>query len=149
MQVVVEGERFSLLQASILVTLSRGPSRVSDLVSTLLKLGFRSRSSVYTALYELIDRGFVERFEEEGAIYVKLTSSGRHVAQKLPSRLGETLGPLTSLISYIVHEPREPWVSIAEELEDPESLQAYREYLLKELDRVEKKLSRWKRIRVD
>ncbi|MEB3779133.1 MAG: hypothetical protein GSR85_02725 [Desulfurococcales archaeon] len=149
MQIVVDGERFSPLQALILVRLRKGTTRLSNLVLTLRSLGVRSRSSVYTALYELVERGYVERFEDEGVIYVRLTGRGEAIAGKLPLRLKELLGPMVTLLLNLLYELTDTGRSIVDEIDDPEVLEAYKEYLLDELKRVDEKLSRWRKIRVE
>ena len=151
MIIKIKNERLSPLQAYILMRLKRGPRKARELVEELARLGVRARSSVYTAIYELMDRGIVERATEGRELVLKLSARGLEIARELPGRVLESLRPLASIIAYLAGESSvtSDYESLADAIDDPEELEAYRRFLLEELRRVEEKISRWKRIEVE
>ena len=151
MIIKIKDERLSPLQAYILMRLRKGPRKARELVEELARLGVRARSSVYTAIYELMDRGIVERAAEGRELVLKLSTRGLEIARELPGRVLEGLKPLASIIAYLAGESSIAvgYESLADAIDDPEELEAYKRFLLEELRKVEEKISRWKRIEVE
>jgi len=147
-------ERFSPLHVALILALKRGPMKTSQLLKFMRSLGFHARSSFYAALSELERRGYISRERMPGAtVSCTLTRKGAIAAAELPRILKDRIEPMLRYISLIaqVCEPMLDFkgMSIAEELEDLDDMLSYREFLVRELNIIERKLKRWKKIEIE
>lgn len=149
MIVRVEGSRLSVLQALILLKLAKRPTRSSELLNELASRGLRSRSSFYTAVYELVERGLVEKSGGRTPT-LSLTPKGESLIKELREKAFAEIKPVLSLVNDLIRLTAAESViaSLADKLEDPDELESYREFLLRELEKVEKRMSSWRKIEV-
>jgi len=148
-----KSERFSPLQTVLILSLSEKPMTMSEILAMFKSKGVKSRSSIYTAIYELEKRGIVRReISEEGDIIVKLTNKGLTIANEIPEILDEQLYPLIRIINTLLGCLRKRMgeiYSIAEALEEPEELIEYKKFLHRELEKVEEKIKHWRKVPVE
>lgn len=144
----VRGERFSPLQAFLILSLKSGEKSLSELLRLLKRRGLKSRSSFYTAVYELEKRGIISRGEFERSSTIKLTRRGSLIAEELPLKLREELYPILNILYFLIGST-EDTTSIDEIVEEPTSLIEYRDFLSRELRRVEERIKKWKKIKIE
>ncbi len=150
MIISIEGERLSILQVAILLYLADSPRRASDLLEVFSRRGLKSRSSFYTAVYELMNRGYIERTHPRN-LELRLTEKGRRILSILGSMIDREIRSLIGVVDILAEKigfdkPR--FRSLADELEDPEDLEEYLEFLKLEMDKVKAKLKGWRKISV-
>jgi len=141
----IGSEKFGLIQLSLLIALKDKPKNTSELLRIFKNLGLKTRSSFYAALNELVKTGYIERINEDG---YKLTEKGMEIVNKIPNYAFNFL-PFLFLYSFILSKAGIEIVSESDEIEDIDELLAYKEYLLKELEVVNEKLKKWKKIKVE
>ena len=149
-KVKIGGEKLNPHQIAILLKLRSGGEKASNLLREMYRFGFESKSSFYTSLTELKERGYIE-VDEEG--WVKLTEKGVEAISKIPNLIEPKIKSIMKYISFIMEssKPREGerYISIAEEIEDVSELEEYKRFLEEELRRVEEKLKGWRRVEVE
>lgn len=134
-------ERIGPVQIAIITLLSRKEYNVSDLFYTLRQLGLRSRSSFYSALYDLEKSGYIEKLDDS----YKITEKGREILNEIPYFIKASVMPALSFMLRVAA----PYFSLLEEFEDPEFLQNYKDFLETELKRVDGALKKWKKLKVE
>jgi DNA-binding PadR family transcriptional regulator len=149
-KVKIGGERLNPHQIAILLKLRSGEEKASNLLREMYKFGFESKSSFYTSLTELKERGYIE-VDEDG--WVKLTEKGVEALSKIPNLIEPKIKSIMKYISFIMEssKPRgeERYVSIVEEIEDVNELEEYKKFLEEELRKVKDKLKGWRRVEVE
>lgn len=145
----IRDERFSPLQALLILSLRSGDRRLNELLKILKGRGLKSRSSFYTAVYELERRGIIVREGLGRDFKVKLTEKGDLIARELPSKLREQLYPMLNVI-YSLLAVLGGELKLEEDVEEePTTLIEYREFLSREMERVDREIKKWKKIRVE
>ncbi|MEM2137257.1 MAG: hypothetical protein QXI93_04810 [Candidatus Methanomethylicia archaeon] len=142
-------ERLNPHQIAILLKLRDGMERTVDLLRDMYEFGFESKSSFYTSLSELRDKGYIEIYTDGK---IKLTEKGLEIINKIPLLIEPKLKSIMKYISFIMEKASEEklkYTSIARGLEDVEELEEYKQFLEEELKIVEEKLRGWRRIRIE
>lgn len=142
-----EIKKLGIIQLAILTNLKDKPMKSSEILRILKNLGLRARSSFYAALHELEERGYVSKRMFNEDFYYYLTERGKEFLSRLPALARETFLPALHLYSFIMDKLG---LYIEEEIEESyDELIKYKEFLLRELEKVENKLKKWKRINVE
>lgn len=136
-------------QIAILLKLKSGEKKTAKLLREMYEFGLESKSSFYTSLSELRDKGYIE-FEIDGS--VKLTDKGFEVIDKIPKLIQPKIKSIMKYISFIMEKSireAEKYMSIARELEDVEELEEYKKFLEGEMKIVEEKLKGWRKVSIE
>ncbi len=144
-----EIKKIGIVQLAILINLKEKPMKSNEILRILKNLGLKSRSSFYAALHDLEDKGYIyKKILEEDSYYYYLTNKGKEFLSKLPIFVKEIFLPALNLYSFIIDKLG---LYIEEENyeESFDDLIKYREFLIKELEKVENKIKKWKRIRLE
>jgi len=136
-------------QIAILLKIRSGERKTANLLRDMHEFGLESKSSFYTSLSELREKGYIE-FEADGS--VKLTEKGLEVLDKMPILIKPKIKSIMKYISFIMEKSLreyERYISIARELEDVEELEEYKKFLEEEMKIVEEKLKGWRKIPIE
>lgn len=149
-RIKIGDEKLSQPQITLLLKLKEGPASTSELLEIMKYFGFPSRSSFYAALSELEEKEYVVR--ERGI--VKLTRRGHELVGKLPKLIEERIHSLLDYVTFLMVKSglikeRLEFRSLADEIDDVGELERYRNFLLDELNKIEKKMEKWRRVRVE
>lgn len=149
-RIKVGDEKLSQSQIILLLRLKEGPADTSELLKIMKYFGFPSRSSFYATLSELEEKGYVMR--DKGT--VKLTRRGYELVDKLPKLIEQRIYSLLNYVAFLMEKSgliKEPFEfrSLADEIDDISELERYRVFLVNELEKVKKKMEKWKRIKVE
>jgi len=143
-------EKLSQSQITLLLRLKEGPADTSELLEIMKYFGFSSRSSFYATLSELEEKGYVMR--DKGT--VKLTRRGYELVDKLPKLIEQKIYSLLNYVAFLMEKSglikeQLEFRSLADEIDDISELERYRVFLVNELEKVKKKMEKWKRIKVE
>lgn len=149
-KIKIGDEKLSQPQITLLLKLKEGPSYTSELFNIMKYFGFSSRSSFYAALSELEEKGYVVR--ERGT--VKLTRKGRELVNNLPKLIENRIHSLLHYIAFLMEKSglikeQFEFRSLVNEIDDAGELERYREFLISELEKVERKLNKWKKVEIE
>ncbi len=136
-------KRMGLVQLAVIALLSKGMREFHEVVDFLSSLSI-PKSSIYSAIDELQRKGVLKiREETRGRRELVLANIGREKVVEVRRRLVSRIKNLIVLLTLL-----------GEEVIDysdfsPRFLEHYREFLRRELSKVEEELSKWRKIKVE
>ncbi|MCX8169431.1 MAG: hypothetical protein N3E39_04450 [Candidatus Methanomethylicia archaeon] len=136
-------------QIAILLKVKSGVNKTVNLLKDMYAFGFESKSSFYTSISELREKGYIE-IDDYGNI--KLTEKGFEMVNRIPSLIQPRIESLVKYISFLLGETSSKHfkrISIAREIEDVDELEEYKKFLEEELEIVNKKLKGWRKIKIE
>ena len=133
--------RIGDVQSYVLVLISRGVNSFKEVVDTLHRFSI-PKSSVYTAIDELVRKGLVIRNGDR----IELSSAGRELLSTAVSSIIRKVRELTLALKLVEAEFVD---SEAIAMLDPDTLQELKARLEELLRVIEESLKSWKRIEVE
>ncbi len=137
--------RLGDVQSYVIMLVSRGINDFRKIVEMLSSFSI-PKSSIYTAIDELVKRGAIAKHQHGDRIVLTLTDRGRELIDKARDVLSKKLLELKLLLALLSDS-----IDMASAVSgmDPDRLEELRNTLKELLDAIEKELKRWKRISIE
>ncbi|WFO74796.1 hypothetical protein J4526_06900 [Desulfurococcaceae archaeon MEX13E-LK6-19] len=135
--------RLGPVQLAIVTLVNKGVKDFDEIVKILSSLSI-PKSSIYTAVDELQKKNIiVVTIAPDGRKIIRLQRIDTRGLIGLKKKLVDRLKNIMLLLSIVAEEPSD-YSGL-----DPAVLEGYKRFLEKELEKVEKALSKWKKVSIE